>query len=131
MIKGSFTMLGAAFLVAGLGLGCKSEGPLPKVDCATATVPKYSELTILKVCNQCHSTALTGSARHDADGDVNYNTFADAKRSAESGAREINGGDMPPSDAAEDLASSGGLDHTITEDEKTAYYAWALCGTPE
>jgi uncharacterized membrane protein len=111
--------------MAGLVVGCKSEPPLPKVDCATVSpVPTYGQVTIFEVCNQCHSTTKTGSQRHDADGDINYNTFADAKKDAEGAAREVNGGDMPPSNPGIELRA-------ITADEKTALYEWALCGTPE
>jgi hypothetical protein len=132
MIKRALTMLAFATLAGGLGLGCKDEGPLPKVDCnMVSTVPKYSELTILKVCNQCHASTLSGKNRYDAPNDVNYDVFAAAKAKAEDGAREVNGGDMPPSDADKDLAEVGGLDHTISAEEKTAFYQWALCGTPQ
>jgi uncharacterized membrane protein len=108
-----------------VGFGCESEPELPKIDCATvATVPTYSQVTIFEVCNQCHSTAKTGADRHDADGDVNFNTYADAKASAEEAAGEVNGGDMPPANPGIELRA-------ITADEKTALYQWALCGTPQ
>jgi uncharacterized membrane protein len=107
------------------GFGCSGEPELPKVDCATvATVPTYSQVSIFQVCNQCHSTAKTGADRHDADTDVNFDTYAAAKSSAEDAAAEVNGGDMPPKDPGIELRA-------ITDDEKTALYQWALCGTPQ
>jgi uncharacterized membrane protein len=121
MRKHSWMFLG----LLAVGFGCSSEPPLPKVDCTTvASVPTYSQVTIFEVCNECHSTTKSGADRHDADGDVNFNTFTDAKKSAEEAAREVNGGDMPPKDPGITLRA-------ITEDEKTALYQWALCGTPQ
>lgn len=131
MIKRASMMFGALLFVVAVGLGCEEEGPLPKVNCDTvSSVPSYGSLTILKVCNQCHATTLSGGARHDAPSNINYDVYAMAKAKAEDAAREVNGGDMPPSDADQDLAGAGGLDHAITPDEKTALYQWALCGTP-
>jgi uncharacterized membrane protein len=125
MRKLTWTFL-AGLTITAMGTGgCESEPPLPKVDCQTvATVPTYSQLTILDVCTQCHATTKTGAARHDADGDINYDTYAAAKKDAKGAAREVNGGDMPPNDPNVQLRA-------ITEDEKTALYEWALCGTPE
>jgi uncharacterized membrane protein len=113
------------FCLFAAGFGCSSEPELPKVDCATvATVPTYSQVSIFQVCNQCHSTAKTGADRHDADTDVNFDTYSVAKSSAEDAAAEVNGGDMPPKDPGIELRA-------ITDDEKTALYQWALCGTPQ
>jgi uncharacterized membrane protein len=113
------------FCLLVVGFGCESEPELPKIDCAMVeTVPTYSQLTIFQVCTQCHGTDKTGTARHDADDDVNFNTYADAKASAEEAAAEVNGGDMPPANPGIELRA-------ITADEKTALYQWALCGTPQ
>jgi uncharacterized membrane protein len=91
-------------------------GPAPPtVDCATVTVPKYSELTIVPLCTSCHASV----ARPSAPAGVTLDSYAAAVAHATSSAAQVNGGLMPPSDAAQP-----------TEAQKAALYAWAMCGTP-
>lgn len=97
-------------------LGCGKE--LPEVDCTMVTPQTYSQLAIISVCTGCHSSQLSGASRNGAPGDVDYDTFAEAKAGAEEGAAEVFGGDMPP---------GGG----VNEADKQAFYEWALCGTPQ
>lgn len=99
-----------------LAAGC---GGLPEVDCATVTVPKYSEVTILNSCNACHSSALSGEARQDAPDSVNFDTYEAAVKDAEDAVSEVYGGSMPPEG------------YQVTEEQRQALYAWGLCGTPK
>ena len=92
----------------------------PSVDCTTATLVPYSQLSIMSLCTSCHSSTVTGSKREGAPGDVNYDSYAAAKSHASSGAAQVNGGEMPPSGEPQPTA-----------EQKTALYAWAACGTPQ
>ena len=100
-------------------VACNQATP-PTVDCATATVPTYAQLTILPTCTSCHSSSVSGGAREDAPAGVDFDSYALAKASAASGAAQVNSGFMPPAHEAQP-----------TDAQKTAFYAWALCGTPQ
>ena len=93
---------------------CGSD--LPDVDCSGA-IPAYADVSALQKCSGCHSSKLSGSARRDAPNDVNFDTESAARAKAEDAASEVNGGDMPPS----------GSGITLSAEEKTALYKWALC----
>jgi uncharacterized membrane protein len=94
---------------------CSGED-LPKVDC-TGEIPSYDQVTALTKCAECHSSTLSGNARRNAPGNVNYDTESAAKDSATKAAREVNGGSMPP--------DNSGI--SLTDDEKQQLYKWALC----
>lgn len=91
---------------------------LPAVDCTTPAVPKYSELAIINACTTCHDSQKSGAARLEAPTDINYDTYEAAKAGAEEGVSEVFGGTMPP---------GGG---ELSEELKTQFYRWGLCGTP-
>jgi hypothetical protein len=112
--------LGLSFaLMAGACGGEDKE--LPEVDCSTPAVPTFAMVEALMVCANCHSTQLTtGVLRNGAPPGIDYDTQAEAEDSAEDGVVEVFKGDMPPK-------SSG---FTLDEAQKTAFYRWALCGTP-
>lgn len=103
-------------VVAGLGLlgllpSC-SLGAVPTVDCATATIPTYSQLSsVMAYCTDCH-----GAGR--AEQRVRYDTYAYAKQAAQSGAETIADGSMPEDSSLPDSAAQ-------------QFYIWAQCGTPE
>ena len=101
-------------MVSILLAACGSD--LPDVDCS-GTIPAFDDVKALDKCATCHSSKLTGSARRDAPGDVNFDTEAAARSKAEDAAEEVNGGDMPPE----------GSGITLTAEEKDALYKWALC----
>lgn len=104
-----------------LALGCGSGEELPEIDCATAMVPKYSEMTAFRKCTECHSSQLTtAAARHDAEMGYDFDTYAGATDHATKIVEEVYEGKMPPADEPQ-----------LTEDEKQQLYAWGLCGTPE
>jgi uncharacterized membrane protein len=114
-----------AALMVTLGFGavmagaCGNNPSPPKIDCTTVTVvPTYSEVA-WPFCTSCHNSTLSGAARQDAPGDVNYDTYAAAKAHATQAAAQVNAGQMPPGGAPQ-----------MTEAQKTALYQWALCGTP-
>jgi uncharacterized membrane protein len=111
-------LLSAPFLPACDDGGDEEEGP--DVDCATATVPKFAEMTAWAKCTNCHSSALTGAARNAAPEGINYDNFGDARNNAELAMHEVFEGEMP-------LPGSPQL----TEQEKQQIYNWASCGTPQ
>jgi uncharacterized membrane protein len=92
----------------------------PDVDCATATVPKFSEMTAWTKCTNCHSSALTDSARNAAPLGVDFDTVAAARANAQIAMDEVFEGSMP-------LAGFPQL----SDAEKTQIYNWASCDTPE
>lgn len=94
-----------------------SDGPT--VDC-TGTVPTYSEVTMWTACTSCHSSTLSGGERAGAPPGIDYDTYAGAKANADLGVSEVYEGAMPYPDG------SG-----VTDEQKTAFYTWAKCGTPE
>jgi len=109
-------------LLAAVGLltsACGAQPETPTIDCTAVTVPKYSELTILPLCTSCHASTVTGSARERAPTNVNLDSYAAAVAEASRSAADVNGGVMPPSNQPQP-----------SEQQKTALYAWALCGTP-
>jgi hypothetical protein len=95
---------------------------LPEVDCETADVPSYAEMTVFdEVCTNCHSTALAGDDRNDAPENVNFDTYEDASDLATEAVHMVWIGEMPQQPE----------DFPITEAQKQELYAWGLCGTPE
>ena len=112
------SLAGAALLAALLlSLGACGHD-LPDVDCNTAQPPSFSDVTLLSSCVGCHSSELSGSARNGAPSDIDFDTYASAMEHAEHGAGEVYEGAMPPSG-------------TVSADVKDAFYAWALCDTPQ
>ncbi len=109
----------ATLLLAPLLPACE-DGDSVDIDCATATVPKFADMTAWGKCTTCHSSTLTGSARRAAPEGVNYDNYADAKANADDAKHEVEEGDMP-------LAGNPQL----TEEEKTQIYTWASCETPQ
>ena len=91
---------------------------LPPVDCID--VPGYSEMTVIFYCTGCHSSTNMGAARNGAPPGIDYDNYADAVVHAERGVRQLYAGTMPP----------GGAEN-IPQDQKDAFYTWALCGTPQ
>ena len=112
--------LRAACVLAFASLFSACAPQAPSVECATATVVPYSQLTILSLCTGCHSSTVTGNKRDGAPGGVNYDSYAAAKAEASSGAAQVNAGEMPPPGEAQPTA-----------DQKDALYSWAACGTPQ
>ena len=98
--------------------GDEEEGP--NVECATATVPKFSEMgAAWSKCTACHSATLTGAARQAAPVGINFDNFADARTHAQKAMSEVYEGEMPLPGQPE-----------LTEGEKTQIYNWASCDTP-
>ena len=111
-------LLSALFLPACDG-GGGEDGP--NVDCGTAMVPKFAEVSAFNKCTTCHSSKLTTpAARKGAPSAVNYDTHAAAKANADLGMHEVYEGEMPPQG-----------NPTLTEAEKTQIYNWASCDTPQ
>jgi hypothetical protein len=98
------------------------HGPLPTVDCASGPVPTYADLSagIFAKCEHCHDSANTTTlARNDAPFDINFDVPTSARRNAKEAASVVSQSIMPPFGTV-----------TITADEKTSLYRWALCGKP-
>lgn len=114
----SLALLFSAPLLPACDSGDGSDGP--NVDCATAKVPKYTEMTAWAKCVSCHSSTLTGTARSAAPMGINYDTYAGARANAQSAMSEVFEGSMP-------LAGSP----TLSDAEKDQIYNWASCDTPE
>lgn len=110
-------------LLAALSVpACESEGENeegPNVDCSTATVKKFSEITAWGKCTACHNSALADSARMPGTEGINFDDYASAKANAQKAMDEVYEGGMP-------LPGSPAL----SEDEKTQIYNWASCDTP-
>jgi hypothetical protein len=117
-----FLGLSLALTLSACGSDDSGEGEdLPEVDCS-GDVPTFGEVTAFTtVCNDCHSTTLSGEARNDAPADINWDDYDSASEHAEKGVEEVFEGEMPPEDSTE----------TLTEAQKEDFYKWGLCGTPE
>ena len=104
-------------------IGCQAapdtETSAATIDCSAVTVPKYSELTIWPLCTSCHSSAVTGAAREKAPSNVNFDTYAAAQAQAARAVLEVRAGAMPEKNEPQP-----------TDEQKTALYTWAACGTP-
>lgn len=110
----------ALSLVAGFGCNGGAAGPDASPLCR-GTVPTYSQLDILNVCTMCHSSNLSGDARHGALPGINFNTYQQAVAAAPQAVTDLMTNFMPP--------STSGL--KVTDSQKQAFYAWAMCGTPQ
>lgn len=126
-LKNSFLLLIAAVGGASLLLVACTEGhpeddddTTPLVDCETATIPTFSEVTIWPKCTNCHASTLAGSDRGGAPPGIDYDVYASAVQYADLAVEEVEEGAMPYPDG------SG-----VTAEEKQSLYAWAECGTPE
>lgn len=76
---------------------------------------------VLSVCMQCHSTAVTGAGRRQAPVEVNFDTYADAAMwSDRLIARAAVEGSMPPQGV-----------QPLTQEQKSALFAWQRAGFPE
>ncbi|MCB9749070.1 MAG: hypothetical protein H6713_03585 [Myxococcales bacterium] len=117
----SHLIIAAALALVGLaGLACDEDhgGDYPEVDCSTADVKSFAEMTVWGSCTSCHSSALSGSSRQSAPEGVDFDSFEAAMAQADHAAAEVAEDEMPP---------GGGL----SEDAKNELYAWARCGTPQ
>lgn len=118
-----FALALAPLAAAACGGGEESDdaGDGPEIDCATVTVPKFSEMSaVWGKCTTCHASTLTGASRVNAPVGVDFDTYAAAKTNAATAMHEVYEGAMPPA----------GLP-ALSEDEEDQLYRWASCGTPE
>lgn len=114
----SLSLLLSAPLLPACDGGDEQEGP--DVDCSTATVPKFAEITAWGKCTSCHSSTLTGPARNAAPAAINYDDYASARTNADKAMHEVYEGEMPPAASPQ-----------LTDAEKTQIYNWASCDTPQ
>jgi hypothetical protein len=113
-------IVGVLWLSAcGSGAG---ETPLPGGECASdgGPVPVYSQVDAFKTCVSCHSSTLSGFARHDAPAEINFDTYDAAKAHADDAARLVQNNAMPPANSK----------LTLTQTEKDDLSRWVQCGTP-
>jgi hypothetical protein len=131
-IAWSLTVLGALSLIAACGddSGDADEGGadggeeehLPMVDCEDGEdIPGFADVAAFEKCAGCHSSDLSGAERNGAPSDDNWDDYEQAMEHAEEIAHEVYEGEMPPE----------GSGVTLTADEKSELYRWALCGAPE
>lgn len=116
LLRLPLALLLGSLLVPACGGADGDDGP--NVDCGTASVPKFSEVTAFAKCTSCHSSTKTGAARAGAPAGIDYDIYASARANAQKGMDEVFAGDMPP---------GGGM----SEAEKTQIYNWASCDTPQ
>jgi cytochrome c5 len=95
----------------------------PVIDCSKVQpVPKFSEVTAFQnVCTNCHVSTKTGAARNGAPADINFDQYASAFSHAEQAAIEVNVSAMPPE----------GSGYSLTAEQKTTLFDWAMCGAPQ
>jgi uncharacterized membrane protein len=117
-----FTLLAVGATAAASCSSEDEETTLPTVDCATATVPTFANVTVFSaVCTGCHASTKTGTARKNAPVGLDFDTFTAAQPHAQKAVSEVFDGSMPPN----------GANATLTETQKQELYAWGLCGTPQ
>jgi uncharacterized membrane protein len=119
-----------AFTLLLVGAGCGDSGggngddprPGPMVDCETAHVPGFSELTAFEeVCTNCHLSSLTGPDRSGAPPSINFDVYDTAVQYSRELLTQVSTGRMPPE----------GSGFSLTAAQKQELYAWGQCGTPE
>jgi hypothetical protein len=114
----AITMIAIASASGGCGddSGTNPDG----IDCETATVKGYAELTsAFAKCNNCHSTELEGAqARQAAPEGYDYNTYEVAKAHPVELIEQVEADLMPF--APPELVGT----------EKQDLLTWATCGTP-
>jgi len=109
-------------------LGCGGEdgegtdgGGGDEIDCASESVPSYSEVRAFDVCTNCHSSENEGVERNGAPPSLNFDTHDGAADAAPRIVNQVSMGSMPP--------ANSGL--SLTGDEEHELFVWAECGTPE
>ena len=128
----------AATCVGGLA-SCGGGDEVLTVDCATATVKPYAELTIIAKCTNCHASSRTNvdledkdtsmTSRHGATQGYDYETEELAKQTAAAAAQDVAGDGahvMPPIDEPRHT-DNGGAIPDATDAEKKDFIAWATC----
>jgi hypothetical protein len=99
------------------GPAAKAMTTPEEMDCAL-TAPTYQQVSAFGKCVACHASSKTGAERKSAPPAVNFDTQAAAEANAQAAVSMVRAAAMPP--------AGSGL--TLTEAEKGALYAWAMCG---
>jgi hypothetical protein len=90
---------------------CNVAAP-PTIDCSTATVKTYSQIsTALDYCTDCHSSQRAAAG-------YQYDTYASAVEGATAASDSIADGSMPHGSSMPTALA-------------TDIYTWAQCGTPQ
>jgi len=90
------------------------------VDCATVTVPRYSQMTAWGRCVTCHSASLSGASRAGAPAGIDFDNYDAALADADRALSEVEAGAMPPSGSPK-----------LSGTEKDQIIHWASCDTPQ
>jgi mono/diheme cytochrome c family protein len=112
----------ALLMLAGCGGGKPTEATCPTG--STLTYQNFGQSFMSTYCLRCHNSALSGSARHDAPSDVNFNEPAGIQKEikdidTEAGAgATVTNQDMPPD----------GEKPSVDDRKKLA--EWLACGAP-
>ena len=112
--------LGVALIAMGCGGGDDTEAS-PEVDCSSASVPGFMDVSAFGVCINCHNSGLSGPDRNGAPSSYNFDQYDSASEHAADIVKQVSSGFMPP-------IKSG---YTLTAQQKEQLYAWAECGAPE
>ena len=104
------------------GLAACTEQQVADCGTNTTTWAGDAETCFASYCIECHSTALTGSARQDAPASINFDTYDDlTANDLDEVSEQIDSGSMPNSDASA----------FPTDPEIDEIVAWLDCGAAE
>lgn len=113
---------GAVLLLAGCGGGKETGVTCPTG--STLTYQNFGQGFMSTYCLRCHNSALSGSARHDAPGDVNFNTVEEVR--AES--HEIDKWAGASATVTNDSMPPDGEKPSVEDRRKLS--EWLSCGAP-
>jgi hypothetical protein len=145
MVRKLLAISMVAGVVAALGVGssaCDGGGEIPKIDCMKTPPKKWSELTILVKCTNCHKSTRSpiGTAndqpdgsRHGATENYDYDSYDSTRMNSDQAQSDVAGVGlhlMPPTDDPQWKVDGGGPPPEVTEADKQDFYAWVQCGTP-
>ena len=149
-------LLSTAAVIGLSGIVSCGGASVPKINCTSTPPKKYSELSIVAKCTNCHSSARTAYAadpnnpslpdpnsslnqqsggRHGATPGYDYDTYQGTKMVATQAQDDLAGSPpglhlMPPSNDPRWKVDGGGAPPNVTDAEKTDFYAWVQCGMP-
>lgn len=104
----------AALLVPACEQDAPSDGD---IDCSTAVVPRFTEMTVWAKCTTCHSSKLDENSRSGATFGIDFDTYKDARANAQPAMDAVADGSMP-------------VGAELTDDERQQLYTWASCDAP-
>jgi hypothetical protein len=143
MVRRILVAVGAVAVIAGLGVSssaCDGGGEVPVIDCAKNPPKKWSELSILVKCDNCHNSNRTilgtpdnqpDGSRHGATAGYDYDSYTNTKQNALQAQDDVAGAGlhlMPPVESEGWTVDGGKMPPAVTEADKNEFYAWVQCG---